>query len=82
MQPLGQQTGSDPYEQRHEAQRILTMIANISVEGIKESCGIKAADFVTEVRVWLAMGMQEEITGRQLFFLRDVKDKLLDKGLI
>lgn len=74
---LGQQTGGTRCEDANEALRLLQMIARISVTRIGELCGMKAADMIERLRFEQAHGYIS-VTGRQLFFLRDIKDRVLD----
>ena len=80
---IGQDTGSDEYGDSLEAQRILKIIADVSVEDIYEHVGVRAGNLIRDVRSSLAFGMPNfRVTGKQLFFMREIKDSLIEKGLI
>ena len=80
---IGQQTGGTSYDDRDEALRIVRMIAEASHEDIETACGLEAANFVRDVRVMVGFGKSPiPVTGKQLFWLRDIKDKLIEKGIL
>ena len=80
---IGQQTGGDEYGDALEAQRILKIIADVSVEDIYEHVGVRAGNLIRDMRTSLAFGVSNfRVTGKQLFFMREVKDSLIEKGLI
>lgn len=80
---IGQYTGGDQYADAAEFRDILKMICEAGrgkcsgyltdkeVNFIDESVG-RSNTFVTHFRV----------TGKQLFWLRDIKDKLVDAGVL
>lgn len=82
---LGQDTGKSPIENGYEAREILKMLC--SKHGIRaevlEHCGDTAVAFVED----MVEGLNAHVThwyvsGKQLFWLRDIKDKLVEKGII
>ena len=81
---LGQQTGSDsPFGDALEAQRILKVIANVELDLIEDQCGAKASNFIRDMRCSLAFGPSNfRVTGKQVFYLRGVRDKLVEKGIV
>ena len=81
---LGQQTGSEsPFGDALEAQRILKIIAHVELDLIEDQCGIKASKFIRDMRCNLAFGpLSFRVTGKQVFYLRDVRDKLVEKGIV
>jgi len=79
---IGQQTGGTLSSDSAEARRILAVIEQVSIGDIEDYCGAKAAKFVYDMRQWLAETGGCMLTGKQLFFLREVKDQLVEKGII
>ena len=79
---LGQQTGSDsPLADAAEALRILAIIAEAGLDTIEYHCGKKAASIVHDMRTSVdkpSFGL----TGKQLFALREIKDQLIEKGIV
>jgi hypothetical protein len=84
MNKLGQCTGSEsPLGDSLEAQRILKIIAHADLDIIEHHCGERASDFIRDMREKSAHGIDSfKVTGKQIFFLRDLRDQLLEKGLI
>jgi len=78
---LGQQTGGTPESDTREAVRILSMIAGVSIGTIEEELGADPGRFIRDMRAAMAFP-KFEVTGKQLFYLRDLRDRLVEKGLI
>jgi len=66
MNPLGQETGGDENARLSEAHRLVDMITSV-----QDRLGPKEARFVEDMRDCTTC------SGRQLFWLRDIKDKYL-----
>ena len=80
---IGQQTGGTAQSDGQEARTLLGMIAPCGIEVVKEICGDRAAGFVAEqVGRSNAIVTHFTVTGKQLFWLREIKDKLVDRGVI
>jgi hypothetical protein len=81
---IGQQTGGDEWGDALEFKRILKMI----VDGCKRSemeqvLDSKSMAFLTEqVARANAIVTHFRVTGKQLFWLRDIKDKLVERGIL
>lgn len=81
---IGQQTGGDEYADTSEFRRILKMI----LEGCKKIdmqrvLDAKSMEFLEDsVSRSNATVTHFRVTGKQLFWLRDIKDKLIDRGLL
>jgi len=85
MKSIGQDTGKSFLDNGREAREILGMLC--SQDGIREAvteyCGERAANFVEqEVERSNATVTHYSVTGKQLFWLRDIKDKLIEKGIL
>lgn len=80
---LGQQTGGNSLSDGREARTLLAMIAPVGRETVREIAGDRAAQFVADlVEQSNATVTHFTVTGKQLFYLRDIKDKLVDKGVL
>ena len=79
---IGQQTGGTADSDSAEAKRILTMIVDVDIDVIEGVCGERAATFIKEMRVRLSFGGPLCVTGKQIFFLRTIKDALIDRGYV
>jgi hypothetical protein len=80
---LGQITGSDsPLADASEARRILAIIAEAGLDTIEYHCGKKAASIVHDMRASISFGPSFSLTGKQLFALREIKDQLIEKGIV
>jgi len=79
---LGQQTGGTAQSDADEFKRILQMIANVDGEVLEAVCGSKAASFIREMRTRMSFGGPLCVTGRQLFWGREIKDQLIEKGYV
>ena len=79
---LGQQTGGNWSSDEQEARKLIAMTANVPLDTILQAVSYQAYRIVEEYRHKLALGRELEPTGKQVFFLRDIKDKLLEKGLL
>jgi hypothetical protein len=82
---LGQQTGGDEWGDAAEAITIFKMICNKS--GLRK----QAADVLTpeafrfledQIDRYNTTVTHYRITGKQLFWLRDIKDKLVEAGIL
>jgi len=79
---IGQQTGGTAQSDADEAKRILSMIENVHGEVIESVCGGKAAQFISEMQVRRRNGGPLCVTGKQLFWLRDLSQQLVEKGYV
>ena len=81
---LGQITGADsPLADASEARRILAIIEGADTDTIEYHCGPKAAKFVRDMRQSLMNdGIKFSVTGKQIFYLRDLRDQLVEKGIV
>jgi hypothetical protein len=81
---IGQETGGDEWADSLEFKKLLRMI----VEGCKKADMQRVLDTVSmnfvEHQVLRANSMVTHfrVTGKQLFWLRDIKDKLVERGLL
>ena len=84
MSKLGQCTGSDsPFGDALEARRILKIIAPATEDVIEHNIGRRAADMVRDMRERVAFRpVGFRVTGKQLFYLREIKGRLVDLSLI
>ena len=76
---LGQQTGGSATMDTAEAGKIMSMIDPIDELALADTLSEKEFKFIHDIRVSIAFG---SVTGKQLFWLRDIKDKLVDAGVI
>lgn len=83
---LGQQTGkpeNGSLTNTPEAVILLKMIGSVDWmrEGVLNS---RAVTFLTDMYDKVAAGgvRNLQVTGRQLFLLRDIKDRLVDRGIL
>jgi hypothetical protein len=83
MSELGQDTGKSDLENGHEARKLLKLIAPAGKEVVSKLCGAHSARFVAE-QVARSNGFVTHycVTGKQLFWLRDIKDKLVERGAL
>ena len=65
--PLANDTGGTAEDRRAEADRILKLFDNLGIEGMTA----KEQEFIDD------MDFGGEVTPKQLFWLRDIKDKYL-----
>lgn len=80
---LGQDTGNDRLGNGREAAQLLKLICSAGKAAVLEHCGEKASQFVSEeVERLNATVTHFGASGKQVFWLRDIKDKLVEKGLI
>lgn len=79
---IGQTTGGTAESDADEMRRILTLIANVDDEVIHAVCGQKSEVFVSEMQHRRANGGPLCVTGRQLFFARDILSQLTEKGYV
>ncbi len=81
---LGQQTGSGSAPaDGQEARKLLAMITPVGREMVELHCGSKAAKMVAEeTERSNAIVTHYTVTGRQLFWLRDIKDRLVERGIL
>lgn len=83
---LGQQTGGNSYTDVVEATEILRLICNGGT-GIRAKCeealSQKEFTFLEEmIDRRNTMVDHLSVTGKQLFYLRDIKDKLIEAGVL
>jgi hypothetical protein len=72
---LGQQSGGTPEQRLAEAQRIMEIISDLPTEQLSQ----RDEDFLTEMQDRLDQyGERCMVSTKQLFWLRDIKGKLLD----
>jgi hypothetical protein len=80
---LGQQTGGTALSDGQEARRLLAMICPCGIDAVTEVCGSAAAEFVkSQSERSNAIVTHYAVTGKQLYWLRDIKDKLVERGLL
>ena len=80
---IGQITGGNAMSDGKEAIRLLRMITPCGIDTVTEVCGANAAKFVSEQTDRSnATVTHFSVTGKQLFWLREIKDKLIERGLI
>jgi len=81
---IGQQTGGDQWADALEFKRLLKMILdNCKRADMQRVLDAKSMTFIEEqVERANATVTHFRVTGRQLFWLRDIKDKLVERGLI
>ena len=80
---LGQQTGNDEWADALEYKRLLKMILECPKIDMQRVLDTKSLAFVEqEVDRVNATVTHFRATGKQLFWLRDIKDKLVERGLI
>lgn len=82
---LGQTTGGTRSSDAAEAAEIIKMLCSKSgmESAVREYCGEKAVKFVHEqVESYNAHVTHFSVSGKQLFFLRDIKDKLIEAGVL
>lgn len=87
---LGQQTGTDSVANAAEAGKLLGMITRAcsSREELEEATDIRTGHFISDLIqrtggygdwFWLETDPLT-VSGKQLFWLRDIKDKLIEAG--
>lgn len=81
MTGLGQDTGGNDQARSAEARRILQIIELADINVIEHHCGPKAGKFMLDIRHGVGQP-NFSVSGRQLFWLREIKDTLIDKGVI
>lgn len=79
---FGQTTGGTHDDNEREARTIIGLIRNVTIPEIEDACGGQSANFINGMRVYLARTHPSTVTGKQLFWLRDVKDKLIETGRV
>ena len=82
---LGQYTGADALANGREAKELICMIASVENAGvtIKRVCGDLAFEFVNaQLERYNTIVTHFTVSGKQLFWLRDIKDKLVDAGVL
>jgi hypothetical protein len=79
---LGQRTGGTAESDSAEAKRILLLLANVDGEVVASVCGQKALSFIIEMQIRRANGGVMCVTGKQVFYLRDLRDQLVEKGYV
>jgi len=79
---LGQRTGGTAQSDADEAKRILKMLApGESRQEFAEALSRKENTFLHE-QMLASLFPLYSVTGKQLFWLREIKDKLIERGLI
>lgn len=81
---LGQNTGKPSYvSNTPEAIMLLNLIGKPDREEVQTHLNQQEYTFLVDMyEKWSQYGRGLVVTGRQLFYLRDVKDKLIDGGII
>jgi hypothetical protein len=79
---LGQTTGGTAQSDAEEVRRILKIISDVSTDDIILHCGSKASAFVADIRNAASFGPAFRVTGKQLFYAREIRDKLVYKGVV
>jgi hypothetical protein len=81
---IGQQTGGDEWADALEFKRILKIVLdNCKKDDMQRVLDQKSMKFLEEqVDRANATVTHFRVTGKQLFWLRDIKDKLVERGLI
>jgi hypothetical protein len=81
---VGQQTGGDEWADSLEFKRLLKMILDgCRKDDMQRVLDSKSMAFLEEqVARANAMVTHFRVTGKQLFWLRDIKDKLVDRGIL
>jgi hypothetical protein len=72
MANLGQETGGTPEENRDEARKLIELIVLLDYESLPD----RDLHFFEDMRNRLVFP-KCTVSGKQLFYLRDIKDKLL-----
>lgn len=80
---LGQQTGGNVDSDTREALTLLKMIGSCPWDEDDSGIGLRARIFLHEQyeREGRDKGAYK-VTGKQLFWLRDIKDKLVERGIL
>lgn len=79
----GQSTGGTAASDGQEARKLLEMITPCGMTAVAEVCGANAANFVAEQADRAnAIVTHFSVTGRQLFWLRDIKNQLVERGIL
>lgn len=80
------QTGGTAEMDAAEAWKLLEMMEHLSLEQIGEELGSARMVFINDLRKLKknspVTGAVIFVTARQLFYLRDVKDALMERGLV
>jgi hypothetical protein len=80
---LGQQTGNDEWADALEYKRLLAMILGCPKADMQRVLDPKSMAFIEqEVNRVNATITHFRVTGKQLFWVRDIKDKLVERGLL
>jgi hypothetical protein len=80
---LGQQTGGNVASDTREAIQLIEMMAEGYVKGeYKDVLSDREAEFLREQTVASTFKSTYSVTGKQLFWLRDIKDKLVERGVL
>lgn len=80
---LGQQTGGGATSDADEAMKLLKMVELAGgSELVGAILGEKSANFVDQLITQAAIYNELHVTGKQLFWLRDIKDRLVERGYI
>lgn len=80
---LGQQTGGTADSDRDQALRIIGMIAPITGNLPRDQKILSDKDlFFARAQILESLFTNYSVTGKQLFWLRDIKDKLVEAGVL
>jgi hypothetical protein len=80
--PLGQETGGDDERHRQEASKLLSLLSEVDMEVCfrRNLMGTWEVGFLGSMRGKLVK--KQGFSGKEVMKLRDLKDKLLEKGVI
>lgn len=82
-QGLGQQTGGNVDTDIAEAITIIKMIAPCVAQLPPDQQALSSGDLkFARDQIVTSLSPSYRITGRQLFYLRDIKDKLVEAGIL
>jgi hypothetical protein len=76
---LGQQTGGNALSDAHEARQILRLIGDTDYAN---DLSKREAGFLDDMFDRALVNPEFRVTGKQLFWLRDIEDKLVERGPI
>lgn len=78
---LGQTTGADQTSRDEEANRILMMLKP-SKDQWRDHLTVWELGFMTDMHARWCDGGRINVSGKQIFRLRDIKDKLIELGVV
>ena len=80
---IGQQTGNDEWADSLEFKRLLNMVLECPKADMQRVLDSRSIVFLEDqVNRVNAVVSHLRVTGKQLFWLRDIKDKLVERGLL